>query len=650
MNQEKKSIILFLTETGIYPYLRSLSVLGDAVIKSGSEVFLTHCTGQMYRCPMMAMQRLPLGASDEEKKRLCNICKAKFNIAQKRYGFSAIDLEKYVDDNDRQMIEKLLSDNDKDLQNLIFKNVPVGKIAEYDFSLEAKVQVYPNLSNDHKVLYIEYIKNTILAVMLAEKICLNYNPSAFLDFNPYAQCQSVRAVAESRGIKNFFITLAGHKNSDASLFVIYEKLNSWFTHCARWTEFNKISILPKHVLACWDDVLFHFYGSGSHIFSIRKGLNPESIFKQFKLDSKKKTVVVYTSSNDERGGYEELLKLWKDDANFLDAFPNQISWLKWLHDYTKKRDDIQVLVRIHPREGKRQFGFGSKHMEQLKEAFSETSESFHIVWPDDPISSYDLMELADLCLVPWTTMGQEAARVGIPVLSCTGNMYYSDDDFMQVATTPEEYEKRLGDMLGMEYKWQHLVKAVRFYHWRTFIPALDLGETVPADSQNHNIWPEAPQSKVKIINDILSDRENLVEYNIKKWQESLSIDALTKETEAMKHGLRLFFDKIFYPPQISKIINILFRIWRKIWRIFFGYNIAMPQKSFVDYSLVCSSDISKLNDFVSATKNDTKLRVLVADEANVVLMHNGKMINRMSPVVSRLVKLYETVQDNSKIL
>src|SRR3989339_2135095 len=271
---KKKSNILFIPEAGIYPYLRSLAVLGDTVAKEGGKVCLTHCTGQMLRCPMMAMNRLATDASAEEKNKLCQKCQKQFIVAQKKYNFSVIELKDLVDDSTKQFIDSLSNISQNHLENLMFKNIAVGKISKYDFSLETKTQIYPNLSEDHMALYTAYVKNTVLAVALAEKICLTYNPSTFITFNQYAQCQGVRAVANINKIGFFSTSLAGHKNVDASRFILYERLNTFFAHCLKWFSIKNIPILPRYVLECWDDTLFHFYSLGSHIFSKSKQGDP----------------------------------------------------------------------------------------------------------------------------------------------------------------------------------------------------------------------------------------------------------------------------------------------------------------------------------------------------------------------------------------
>jgi len=644
----KSSVILFLPETGIYPFLRGLAVLGDALQKNGDEVHLVSCTGQMIRCSMMAKEKLPINATIKDKNKLCAICIKGITAPLKSYGFSKIDLIDFVDESLYIKINNLLNVPVETWNDLKYDEFPVGKVAEYDFSLESKHVVYPNMSDDHLMLYKNYIKNTILAVELGKRICNRHNPSLVLTFNPYAQCQGFCFSAKMQGIEWNTLTYATHFNVDTSLFLICKSmsLHLLMNHISNWKNESETPILPQYVKECWEDTIFRTYQSGSHIFSSRKSADPLNIFNALKLNSNLKTIVAYTSSYDELAGLETIMHVWGEDTGIKHIFRNQIEWLKWLNNYSLNHTNIQIVVRIHPREGNRQFGFSSKHLGLLQENFSMTTDRFHIIWPDDPYSSYDLMELADLCLIPWTNMGLEVARVGIPVLTYTSNMYYPNDDFIQLANTIEDYENKIESMLQMEYRWEHLVKAIRFYHWRTFVPSINFRKTVPSNFHDNSVWPSVSESSAGTVCNILCNKQNLFEYNINNWHSLLPFDAKKRELDTMCLGIRMFLDVIFYYSPKSNISpNFFFRVLRRIWLTFTGKILVFNAKSarkFYDYQLTYSEDISKLSEFTLATKNNTTLRIIIKDGLNSILLHNGRSKKRMSPMVNRLAKIYST--------
>lgn len=641
-NLSKKSVVLFIPEAGIYAYLRALSVLGNAAKKEGSNVFVTRCTGEMFRCPMMVMHRIPVDITKQEKEKFCKKCTNYFGCAQRRYGFSTIDFSLFVSSQLMNEINDAVSHAGENLESVIFRGFPVGKMAQYDFILETKYPYSSNFSEAHKAIYSAYIKNCALAVAISDNICQLYKPALLLTFNEYGQGQAARFGAKINNVSRMAVTNQSHLNIDFSRFAIWASTHgSWTSaHCQKWNEKSDISITAQSVNLCWSDIIFRLYGIGSHIFSLKKKKNPATIFERFKLNTKRKTIVVYTSSQDERKCTETAAKIWDDKLKIVDAFSNQIDWLNMLQDYANQKEDVQIVVRIHPREGARQFGFDSHHLKQLKEKFKSKSERFYIVWPDDDVSSYDLLELADFCLVSWSTMGQEATRLGIPSLACTGNLYYPDDDFIQVATTKEEYRKRLDAMINFDFTWKHLLKAVRFYHWRTFVPSLDLGETVPVDIENSRVWPEAPESKVKAINDIFFGKTDLIEYNIEQWKKTLPKNAVEQESEAMRLGIRRFINKVFYPR--SRFDSAI-TFYRKAWRKFIGSKVPflkMLERNPEDYILEFSTDATKSPELCEKTKINKNLRILLADGLDAVLIRDGKMLRRMSPMIIRLAKLH----------
>jgi len=648
----ESSVVLYIPEAGIYPYLRSLAVLGDAAIKQGKKVYITRCTGQLNRCVVMDMHHLPAQVSKEKKEEICKKCSENISEVQKHYSFSVIELADFIDSITIQEIDKLVN-TANDSEELTYNGFRVGKVAQFDFTLATKYLYNRNLSQDYQEIYKNYIRTISLAVSITDRICKQFKPSLLLTFGEYGHYQGARYATIMNKISRMAVVHPMHLNCDYSQFIIWKNTNEafFYPHCQKWPKYNDIPIRPYHVKECWDDVFYRLFNKGSsHIFSSKKQTDPCIIFEKLKLNSKKKLAVAYSCSYDERQVKDVVMDVWKEGPQIIDAFPTQIDWLLMLREYVKQRDDLQIVVRIHPREGNRQFGFSSQHLKQLKEAFTENSINFTIIWADDPISSYDLMELADICLVPWSLMGQEAARLGIPVLSCTANMFYADDDFIQVAKNPVEYKNRLDSMLEMKNTLQHLVKAIRYNNWRTFVPALDLRKTVPADYSDDRIWPKAPTNMIKVINDILEGKEDLITYNINQWKGMLSEHSKNEEIAAVLRGIRQFLDAIFYPPKSQTGPGFWFKVRRKFWQVLTGKRITFNAMSsaFKDYTLKYSCDTKKINDYIKETQKNQNTRIIVADGAYAILIHRGKLLRRMSPMIVRLAELHDSGSEKIK--
>jgi hypothetical protein len=644
ISNSKNPVILFIPEAGIYPFMRGLAVLGDAVVKQGGNVFVTHDTGQMLRSPIMAMHKTSINVTPKERDRITSSTEKCVKSVIKNYKFSTIELCDFTNNQLMKEINSLGIGANNDLKKITFRGFPVGKIAEYDFILETKFPYSSKLNTFQKNLYLQYVRNTALSLAITDSICKYYKPSLILTFNEYAQCQAVKYSAKNNNVSYKSLTYPVHFNIDASKFSIWNSTyQNWrYNHSQQWGKWSKYPIRKQDVFSCWEDCIFRMYNSGSHIFSRRKNNNLTNTIRKLKLNLNQKTIVAYTSSQDERATGEISMKIWNEKNPIVEAFNDQIKWLLTLRDYASKRNDVQIIVRIHPREGSNNLGIRSQYLLRLKKIFKKDSSNFKILWPNNSISSYDLLELADVCLIAWSNMGQEAARLGIPVLSYSGNGHYPNDDFIQIATTKKEYIKKLDSILKMKFSWQQLTKAIRFYHWRTFIPALNLSDTVPRDYENTNIWPVAPKSKVKAINEVLSGKRDLIKENINEWQKSLPKNAIDQEKKAMRRGIRYLIEKMFYPPPAKNNLSIVHLLCQHIWHIVSGKNlfITHPPKQYKDYILKYTENILNINSWIKRTRNNANISVIVADYPKVILIRNGEILHRTSPLIMRLAKLY----------
>ena len=71
------------------------------------------------------------------------------------------------------------------------------------------------------------------------------------------------------------------------------------------------------------------------------------------------------------------------------------------------------------------------------------------MWPQDPVSSYDLGEAADLVLTSWSTIGLEMARLGAPGARRVNGAISAipQDDFMEWGSTTPAYFEKLRELL-----------------------------------------------------------------------------------------------------------------------------------------------------------------------------------------------------------
>ena len=108
-------------------------------------------------------------------------------------------------------------------------------------------------------------------------------------------------------------------------------------------------------------------------------------------------------------------------------------------------------------------------------------DNFKIIWPENKISSYDLMEIIDIALTSWSYMGIEINRLGVPVMSYVSNFTYPNAGLIDIAKTQEEYKNNLFKLLNKTLKYEDLRAACNYFFYISFGSCFDMRKAL---SQN----------------------------------------------------------------------------------------------------------------------------------------------------------------------
>jgi hypothetical protein len=120
-------------------------------------------------------------------------------------------------------------------------------------------------------------------------------------------------------------------------------------------------------------------------------------------------------------------------------------WITKTVQYFAKRNDVQLVIRIHP--GERIVPQAKSMGTVVSEALPEIPSHIHLIGALDNVNTYDLIEVADLGLAYTTTVGVETAMNGIPVISC-GETHYRGRGFTLDPISWEEYFSTLENVLS----------------------------------------------------------------------------------------------------------------------------------------------------------------------------------------------------------
>jgi hypothetical protein len=201
------------------------------------------------------------------------------------------------------------------------------------------------------------------------------------------------------------------------------------------------------------------------------------------LSSGKKTLVAYSSSLDEYVAVDRIMRaLGKPYGQALRPFADQHGWLRALIDWAARRDDLQLIVRLHPRlaAGRRHDAPASEYHLFRKE-FTHSPANVVIVWPEDRVSSYNLAEIADASTVAWSTIGLEVARFGVPTVAAFSDLGpFPVGSFISFAPDPAGYFSAIELALSLPASLERITEAFRWTHYVHRSATIDVSDVIPA--------------------------------------------------------------------------------------------------------------------------------------------------------------------------
>ncbi|MBN1902437.1 hypothetical protein JW926_14015 [Candidatus Sumerlaeota bacterium] len=294
-----------------------------------------------------------------------------------------------------------------DLDDLCIDGFPLGKLVRISL-IRFLRRIRLDKDDEYRLQSLDFIESGLLTYRVMRKIL--QKPWAFLfvingGFFPeaimieMAKQKGIPYFTYERGLKKDYIILCKNKkfmNFDISrIFNQREPLNPEEQNKIReYLEERKFG--KKAVVNYWPEVQD----------------DKNEIMKALSLDPEKKIYVAFSNIT------------W--DSAVLDReifFKSLFEWLQETIDFIKNKPDLQLILRMHPAEVRLRQKSSERVADLIREKFPHLSDTIKLVDADSPISSYSLIEMADLVLAFTSTTGLEAAMMGKPVIIAARTHY-----------------------------------------------------------------------------------------------------------------------------------------------------------------------------------------------------------------------------------
>lgn len=326
--------------------------------------------------------------------------------------------------------------NVKELKALEYNGVKIG-CSVLSSCINANRNLYPKIDAQTKPYYDRLLQNVCNITDALERAIQTYKPERICFFNArFMEWRPPYDLAMKHHIEAYS----------------YEEVGGWgepyLKHCFVNCTPHNIKAMKQAYETLWDEVdmteeqktkLAETYFNNRrnaipacdkvYIADQEKGRLPED------WDGEKKNIVIFNSSEDEFAAVG-------DEYDSYALFPSQYRGIRFILDATKDMPNAHIYLRIHPNLMHIEYRY---HTELLK--LQDEYAHLTVIPAADRVSSYALMDAANMVIVFGSTIGMESAYWGKPVILLAGATYRLSD----LCYVPQS-EAELKELLDMELK------------------------------------------------------------------------------------------------------------------------------------------------------------------------------------------------------
>ena len=462
-------ILVFAPHAQIWKHAFPEAVLVESMMKTGHEIMYVRCSGAFQRhCIPMISSHIPHDAPIEIKNKMCRECKANSALIIDSFKFPSLELDSFIDVADQNKIENIIKNTTREnFSKLEFDCVKIGEIALYQVLLRYKQSKANDFSEKAWQEYLKQLHLTLVAYWALKKIIHTHRPNRIVQYSGLYSVNSVcRQLANKNNIPIYFLHAGINQRDRLSQLVVgknqtFDYIKSLFNS---WEEkYKEMPCLPEAIIKVTDNFIDILKSKSFLSYSQSKSESFE-IRKKFNIPDGKRVIVAIMSSYDEHlaadavGAYQHIIK---------PLFNTQIEWIRVLIEFFSKRQDLFLVIRLHPREfptrREKQAAVMSQHAKDVEFEFRKLPNNVVINWPSDLVSFYDLIEETELFLNAFSTSARELTMLGLPTLT------YNNEDALEPVSIKykgnsiEEYLNQIDILLEQRFDIERIRKA---YRWR----------------------------------------------------------------------------------------------------------------------------------------------------------------------------------------
>lgn len=471
--REKKSVeevsegtsrVLIATGTGGHlPSLTLDSVLGVALQNRRAYVEFLLCDGALPACSMCEINwyfDVPKFVARGPKDR-CSSCYRPAEKLLRRAEIPQSTIREQLSANDIESVRLLACSIDsKSIQSFSIDGIPIGEHAMAGaLRFYARGELEHN-SNSEGVLR-RYFESALLTYRSVQRL-LNSRRYDVVVVNHgiYVPQGIIAEVARRSGVR--VVTWHQAYRRNCFLFnheetyhkgMLSEPTSSW--ESMKWSG-ERVRQIESYLLS---------RRTGEHdwlYFQRNPNFNVAALEEEVGISSSRPTIGLLTNV------------VWDAQLHYgANAFSSMLDWLRKTIEYFSQREDLQLLIRIHPAEITGTLPTRQSVAEEIRKAFPSLPTNVFVILPENKLSTYVAMSLCNAVIIYGTKTGVELSATGLPVI-VAGEAWIRGKGISSDVVSETDYFKLL-DSLPFQSRLDHAKKerALKYafhFFFRRMIP------------------------------------------------------------------------------------------------------------------------------------------------------------------------------------
>ena len=468
----------------VHSFLEAL--VGEAARDGGIEVTHVAC-GRLINSYCVAMEEAGLDSLHDLEKRdgICASCTKRARRIQEAFEFEPLDMARFFTPADSTWVEAQLAEvTPESWPDLTVDGLPIGRFASYEFLLKYKISGF-DIPERLWPAYLDQLRNALRVHTVASRILDVTSPDVAMAYNTlYSMNRVFKAHCERRGIPCYSLQGGLHPGHRSETLTMFRddaaSLNG--SRSEAWRAARETPVGAESAALVMDAIRELFEARSAFVYSAKHAALPvQETRKSLGLRSDRRTALVALSSRDEMFA-ADVVGRFSGPIDGTFTFSTQVDWLRHIIGIAVRRSDLQFIIRVHPREfpNKRE-GVMSPNVARLSEALERLPDNVIVDWPTDGRGIYDVLQVCDVVLGGWSSVGAEASLLGLPVVVYnTGELLGYPTDLVAVVDEAADYERVVDEAIGRGISLRQIEMAFRWYAFAYQRLSVDLSESIPS--------------------------------------------------------------------------------------------------------------------------------------------------------------------------